>query len=118
MYRATFDQLLMVDDLWTDTGFVLETRTGSSGAWSTWSAGEYQLEPLNGVIGGRTGWPYYRIRAVDGERFPANDGLATVRVTAKWGWQTAPDQVRIATLMLAGRLLKRDASGGLGTRSE
>lgn len=110
LYATSIPDLLLADDFWTDAGFVLETRTGSSGAWSTWTATEYQLEPLNGVVGGRPGWPYYRIRAVDGERFPTGDGFATIRVTAKWGWQTVPDQVRIATLILAGRLLKRRES--------
>ena len=113
LYTPQFRDLVLVDDFWTDTGLVVEARTTGTGAWTTVDPARFQLEPLNGVVAGRPGFPYYWLRLLDRTVFTVGYG-ATVRVTAKWGWATAPDDVRFATMIQASRLLKRrEAPQGL-----
>jgi hypothetical protein len=51
------------------------------------------------------------LRAVGSYTFPVyGDGLASVEVTAKWGWPAVPDSIKQATLMLSSRLYGRKAS--------
>jgi hypothetical protein len=84
-----------------------------------WSAVDYQLEPLNNVSGGLSGWPYTRIRAVGTYEFPdgntryryegryGQEDIATVQVTGVWGWATVPTAVKQATIIQAMRIFKR-----------
>lgn len=86
----------------------LETATDGSNFDVTWSSGDYQLEPLNGVSGGLQGQPYTRIRAVDSYVFPMyllNE--ATVRITGTFGWSAVPVDVKQACVLLAMRQFKR-----------
>jgi len=75
----------------------------------TWSTNDYQLEPLNGVVDGLTGWPITRIRAVGVYEFPydEDDEIATVQVTGVWGWSAVPIAVKQATIIQAMRIFKR-----------
>jgi hypothetical protein len=73
----------------------------------TWTATDYQLEPLNGRADGLTGWPATRIRAVGDYVFGTNIGEASVRVTGTWGWSAAPVAVKQATIIQASRIFKR-----------
>ena len=99
---------VMVDDFWTTTGLVVATDTGDTGtADTTWAASDYQLEPLNSVVDGISGFPYYRIRAVEGRYFPQTRRPA-VHVTAKWGWSAVPDPVKRACLHLASTVYKME----------
>jgi hypothetical protein len=105
-----------VDDFHTDAGLIVETDDGLNGSYSTtWAAGDYQLEPLNGVHHGRSGWPFTTIRAVGSRRFPRpRNRRATVRITAAWGWAAVPAPVHQACLILgaeAGKL--KDAPFGV-----
>lgn len=110
LYQARFGDLIWVDDLWTSTGLIVETRSAASGAYTTWSASDYQLEPLNGINDGQSGWPYFRLRATGARRFPVDDRFATVRVSAKWGWASVPDDVKLATKIQGALFLKRRES--------
>lgn len=96
-----------VDDFYDTTGFVLETDPNRSGTYSqTWTAADYELSPLNGVVSGVPGWPYWTIDAVGGLRFPMPYGghrKASVRVTAKWGWSTIPKVIRQCTFQMASK---------------
>jgi len=66
------------------------------------------MEPLNNVA---KGFPLRNIRAVGDYTFPVyGDGLASVQVTAKWGWASLPEPVEQACLMLSSRLYNRKAS--------
>lgn len=94
-----------VDDLWTTDSLLIEVRYSTAGSWVTWDTDDYQLEPLNGIVDGVTGWPYNRIRALR-KAFP-EDGFAGLRVTAKWGWAAVPAEVVTATMVQASRWLKR-----------
>jgi hypothetical protein len=73
----------------------------------TWTSADYQLEPLNGVVGGLTGWPYTRIRAVNVLLFPKYQDRATVEIAGTWGWSAVPTAIKTATLLQAARIFKR-----------
>ncbi|ASU81507.1 phage gp6-like head-tail connector protein [Nocardiopsis gilva YIM 90087] len=91
-----------VDDLHTTTDLVVETDANADGTYgTTWAAADYQLEPLNGIVDGQTGWPFYKIRSIKAKRFPVTGQEATLRVTAQWGWDAVPEPVRQACLILA-----------------
>lgn len=106
-----------VEDISTTTGLVIKTDDGNDGTYeTTWASTDYQLEPLNGVVDGETGWPYYRIRAVGSYEFPCSraDELAPLQVTANWGWSAVPAAVKEACLMLAEETYKlREAPFGV-----
>lgn len=70
------------------------------------------LEPLNGLgPTGETGWPYTRIRLVDGTSWVASEwGRPTVQITGQWGWAAVPEAVRQATLIGAAWLWSQKAS--------
>jgi hypothetical protein len=109
------DEVATVDDFHTTTGLVIATDTTDDGTFdTTWTSGDYQLEPLNGVRNGRTGWPYCVIRAVESLYFPCAR-RATLQVTARWGWSAVPAPVKEACLILAEDIYKlRDTPFGAG----
>jgi hypothetical protein len=84
---------------------------------TTWASTDYQLEPLNGVVDGESGWPYYRIRAVGSYRFPcvSETDRAPLEVTATWGWSAVPAPIKEGCLILAEELYKlKDSPFGVG----
>jgi len=96
--------LTMIDDISTTTGLVIKTDTAGDGTYATtWVAADYQLEPLNNVVDGETGWPYYRIRAIGNQQFPCYwvNNIAPLQVTANWGWAAVPTNVKVACIYLA-----------------
>lgn len=113
-YRVIRTGLAMVDDFHTTTGLVI--ATGDEGVFdTTWTASDYELEPLNGVRNGEPGWPYWKIRALESSALSFTvSSRATIRVTAQWGWAEVPDPVHQACLMLAAELFKmKDAPFGV-----
>lgn len=95
-----------IDDLITLT--TLETSGNADGVFdTTWSADDYQLEPLNGRANGLTGWPTTRIRAVSTLVFPKFQQRATIRIAGVWGWAAVPTAIKTATILQAARLFKR-----------
>ncbi len=121
------DCLAVVHDFYTTTGLVIKTDTGSDGTYATtWASTDYELRPLNGVVDGESGWPYWEIRAIGANRFPCygHSRPAPLQVTAKWGWAAVPDPVYQACLIIAKENYKlMDVSfttagiGDLGTLS-
>ena len=98
-----------VNDISTSSGLIIKTDTAGDGTYATtWAATDYQLEPLNGVVDGETGWPYYVIRAVGSNRFPCYwaDTIAPLQVTATWGWAAVPADVKQACLILASNYFR------------
>lgn len=108
-----------VDDFSTTTGLVIETDTSGDGTFATtWAASDYELQPLNGVADGMSGWPFWRIKAV-GRYFPCRTSRASLRVTARWGWTAVPAPVKEATLILAEDVFKlKDSPFGAGGYGE
>lgn len=102
---------LDVPDFSTTTGLVIVTDTDSDGTYeTTWTTADYQVEPLNLP----SGWPWWRIVAIDDETFPTGGRRVTTRVTAQWGWAAEPEEVEQTCLMVAGEMFKRkDAPFGI-----
>lgn len=113
IYEPATCSRVEVDDFSTTTG--LEVATGIDGTFGTsWSASEWVLYPVNGIVGGLSGWPYRELVSVGGRSFPVGYGRPTVQVTARWGWAQVPQPVKQATLIIAAELLKlKDAPFGV-----
>jgi hypothetical protein len=91
------------DDFWSTDG--LEVAPYSAGVLGTsWDVSTLSLEPLNGIVNQVPGWPYHRI-GMSGTAHPLWASSAwrgyTVQVTAKWGWETVPENVVTSCLLLA-----------------
>jgi hypothetical protein len=114
-FEAATVTRVKVDDFYTTSGLIVGTDADDDGVYeTTWAASDYQLRPLNGVVDGEPGWPYYVIRAVSLNRFPCGR-RASIQVTAKWGWAAVPDSVVEAAFVLAEDIYKlRDTPFGVG----
>lgn len=97
-----------IDDLVSLT--TLKTSTAADGVFDvTWTATDYQLEPLNGLVGG-IATPANRIRAVGDYTWPISGGEATVQVVGTFGFSAVPTAIKQATVILASRIFKRNDS--------
>lgn len=97
-----------VDDLRSLT--TLKTSSGADGIFDiTWAATDYQLEPLNGIVGGIVS-PTTHIRAIDDYLFTIDGGEATVQVVGNWGWDAIPTAIRQAAVILSSRIFRRNDS--------
>ena len=95
-----------IDDLISLTA--LKTSSGADGVFDvTWTPTDYQLEPLNGLVGGRYA-PYTAIRAVGDYTYTTPLQEATVQVQGVFGYGTAiPTDVKQACNLLSIRQFKR-----------
>lgn len=99
-----------IDDLVSITS--LESSSDGKTFDTTWTATDYQLEPLNSIVGG-IATPATRIRAIGDYLFPVWDGRdtnaqeATVRVVGTFGWSSVPVAIKQATILLSMRQFKR-----------
>lgn len=115
-----------VDDFYTTVGLIVATDGDNDGTYeTTWASTDYQLEPLNGIVGGELGWPSWVIRAVAARRFwyPTSYGYtyrrAPLQVTAKWGWAAVPAGVKEACLAVAEDIFKlKEAPFGVAASAE
>ena len=106
IYRSDFYSFANVDDFYTTTDLVIATDEDGDGVFEqTWTAADYQLEPLNGINEGQTGWPFSKLRTVGARGFRCG-WRASLQVTARWGWTAVPAPVRDACLIVAGELFK------------
>ena len=103
--------LLETDDIISVTSIKSDT-TGEGGFDLTWTATDYQLEPLNGIAGGIT-TPFTRIRAIGSKLWPIyeprdiNAGQASVEITARFGFSSIPSAIKQATILASLRAYKR-----------
>ncbi|MGW9196056.1 phage head-tail connector protein [Micromonospora chersina] len=104
LFRPAGCDLAVVDDFSTTTGLVVETSTDGT-TWTAWSASDYELEPLNGTVGGLDGFPFWRLVAVGSRSFPELR-RSSVRVTARWGWTAVPAPVGEACELIASEGFK------------
>lgn len=118
-YRPTGAGLVITHDFHTETGLVVKTDEDDDGTFETTLASTaYELEPIDGIVRGRAGWPWWKIRMVDGTVFPRGR-RHSVQVTAQWGWAAVPDSITNAAYVLAEDLAKlRDAPFGVGGFAE
>jgi hypothetical protein len=100
--------VLMTQDI-ANTTVTLKTDDDGNGSFeTTWTQGvDYQLEPTTVVL---SGFPYHRIVAIGSKTFPLEilEPLpAQIEVTAQWGWNAIPHDVREACILLAMRQFAR-----------
>lgn len=108
--------LVLPHDLWTTTDLLVKTDEDGDGVFeTTWSSTDYELLPLNRMRDGED-WVYEEIRATGSRAFPVSSSRAgTVQVTAKWGWEVIPADVKWATCILGAADEKvRDLVAGSG----
>lgn len=105
IYAPRDSYVTEIDDLVTLT--TLKTSSDADGVFDIeWEPKDYQLEPLNGIVGGIPS-PTTQIRVTDEYLFVTDGGEATVEVTGTFGWPEIPVQIQQATLILASRLFER-----------
>lgn len=109
-YTAAYDYargrwVVPVDDFQTLTGLAVTVDTAGDGTFSTVvDVAKVTALELNAAAVGR---PWTRLvlpSGVDGS------GVGAIRVTARWGWTSVPEPVKLATLLQANRFLKRRES--------
>lgn len=108
---------LDVDPISTTTGLVVATDDNGDGtAETTWTLNtDFRLEPINAALTSPVE-PWTTLVALGTRWFPKLQYRPGVSVTAKFGWPTgtAPQAVKLATLIQASRLFKRkDAPFGV-----
>lgn len=102
LFRPNGSHLLAVDDFSTTVGLIVESDEDGDGVFeTTWATTDYELTPLNGVVNGQEGWPFWNIRATGINRRFRYNPRANVRVTAKWGWAAVPTPVIQSAYILA-----------------
>ncbi len=106
-YAANDSYTVTIDDLQSLSELATTNEVGTD--YTTWTANDYQLEPLNGLSNGLT-QPYTSIRAVKQYVFPFLGDRALVKVTGVWGWASIPTAVKQATILQASRIFKRNDS--------
>lgn len=116
VYYPDKDWFTEIDDFVSITS--VKTDLDDDGTYeTTWASTDYQMEPLNGVVDGETGWPYWRLRAVGSNRFPcvSETNRAPLQVTATWGWSAVPAPIAEGCLILAEECYKlKDSPFGVG----
>lgn len=96
-YYPTTRNLAKVHDFYTTTDLVV-TLDGATLVEGT----DFELHPLDGIVDNQTGWPYWKIRLLDGRCFSSSQsGGAPLKVTAKWGWNSVPAPIKQACLIMA-----------------
>ena len=99
-----------IDDLVSLTS--IKTSSAADGNFDvTWISSDYQLMPLNGLVGGMS-VPYDLIYAVGDYTFPLDGNEATVQVTGTFGFSSVPTAIKQATVLLSARIFKRNDSPG------
>lgn len=105
LYDGGFAQIL-IDDVGTLDE--LEVATAADGStFTTLVADAYELSPLNPVMDVPHAWWWL-------SEAPGSDTTwawaRRIRVTARWGWSSVPEQVRLACVLRAVNLFKRKDS--------
>ena len=100
---------LYVDDISTTTDLVIKYDDDDDGTYETTvPSTEYKLLPINGLVGGIEGSPYYLIQLnSDGDyEWPLSNtsNRPYAQITAKWGYATTPEPIKYACKMLASEL--------------
>lgn len=103
-FAATDALNLIIDDAISVTTVQSTDEIGDT--YTTWTANDYQLEPLNSRSDGLY-MPYTGIRAVNDYTWPVVDQQALCRITAVWGWASVPTAIKQATIIQSSRLFKR-----------
>lgn len=117
-YRAVSPVSLLVDDISTTTDLTVAISTdGTNYSTPMVYDTDFIVEPFNAAQIGR---PYTLLTSLGTQYFPYPWNYRPgVRVTAKWGWPSVPDDIIEATFILCADLFKRkDSVGGVLGLSE
>jgi hypothetical protein len=111
-FRPLDCEMVFVDDCYDISAVGVDDA--DTGLYATaWSAASYDTDPPNGIgPNGQEGWPITTLRSIGALYFPTCLRRRAVRVTAKWGWEAIPADVKEATYLLANRLLYEVAVPG------
>ena len=92
-----------VDDFYETAALVVKIDSADDGTYGTTLTlnTDYILKPLNGVVDGESGWPYWKIELVGSALFPTWTRRPSIQVTAKWGWSAVPKPVYEACRIIA-----------------
>lgn len=111
IYAPRNSNLVETDDIISVT--TLKTSTDADGVFDlTFTASDFQLEPLNGLAGGIE-TPFTHVRAVGDFFFPVfqprniPSGRATVQITGVFGFASIPIAIKQATVLASLRAFKR-----------
>lgn len=97
--------LVQIDDCRTITTF--ETSSNADFVWdTTWTATDYQPEPLNQLVAGQA-VPFTRVRVSGDYSIPVASSVATVRITGVWGFAAVPTVIKQACIIQGSREYKR-----------
>lgn len=108
IFIADATGFVKIDDFWTTTGLVIESGLTYG---TVWTAADYDLYPLNGIVDAVPGWPYWKIKAAGGLLFTRGQ---KIRVTAQWGWTAVPAPVTQAAKIMASATFQiKDAPFGV-----
>ena len=103
-FVAEDSYLTIIDDLISISELKTTDEIGSD--YVTWTAADYQLQPVNGRIDGLS-VPYTSILSTDNLLFNKLGEQALVRVTGVWGWSAVPIAIKQATIIQSSRIYKR-----------
>lgn len=107
--READGELLLVDDIGSESGLVVEVGRGAS--WTPITG--YETSPYNAIADGD---PITGLLLVNGSWGTA---AQRVRVTAQFGWPSVPEDIAEAALIQAARLWKRrDTPEGITGNAE
>lgn len=111
IYTARFDCTLGTYGLWTVPIDDLMDQTGMTVSIAAGAITLYGVRPSNAAQRSR---PWTRLVISKDATYKPKGEEAEVTVTAKWGWTTVPDVVKLCTKLQAARLFKRrDAPFGI-----
>lgn len=105
VFYASSSCTVHVDDFHTTTDLVIKHSSGDDGTYDiTLTTADYQLLPLNGIVSGESGWPYYRIEL---QGFYVSAAVRPqIEVTAQWGWTAVPAAIKRACIQMASEVYK------------
>jgi len=111
VYRPTDALTTDIDDLQTAT--TVKTDSNGNGTFDiTWSTSDYELSPLNGLVGG-INIPFTTVSAIGDYLFPiynsrnVDSRQSSVQIVGTWGFASIPTAVKQACIILSMRQFKR-----------
>lgn len=103
-FKPTSAHLVIVDDFYDVDTLVIQRRPIGDEEWQTpWTFPNFELEPMNGVVNGRPGWPFRRIVLPYWTFLWSIDRL---KIQATWGWPSVPTSVVQAALIIGAQYYK------------
>ncbi len=103
--RTVDGEQLLVDDIGSTTGLIVEIGSVSAGVFTGSAITDYEPMPDNSPT---SGWPVTALlRPLNVWRITP---LTRIRITARWGWPRVPTPIHDATLLLAHRRYRRRGS--------